>query len=144
MGVLSRFCSNLGPVNVELVKHLLWYLSGTLYLGLKFDGKADTPDDLVGYKDSDFAGSKTYQKLTRRYVFILAECAINHSSKLQSIIVLLIYEAEYIAICKAKKKVVWLGYLLKELEVRRPDPIQLKQKIKSLLRWLAMKNSIAV
>ena len=57
VGVLSRFCSNPGPAHVELVKHVLRYVSGTLELGLKFNVEADTPDDVVGYTDSDFAGS---------------------------------------------------------------------------------------
>ena len=51
VGVLSRFCSNPGPVHVELVKHVLRYVSGTLEFGLTFDGEADTPDDVIGYCD---------------------------------------------------------------------------------------------
>ena len=57
---LSRFCSNPGPAHVELVKHVFRYVSGILELGLKFDGEADTPDDIIGYTDADFAGSKTH------------------------------------------------------------------------------------
>ncbi len=83
VGVLSRFCRNPGPTHVELVKHVLRYVSGTLELGLKFDGEADTSDDVIGYTDSDFAGSKPDQKSTRGYVFMLAGAAISHSSKLQ-------------------------------------------------------------
>ncbi len=50
---LSLFCSNPGPVHVELVKNIL---SETLNLRLTFDGGADTPDDVVDCTDSDFAG----------------------------------------------------------------------------------------
>ncbi len=57
--VLSRFSSNPRLVPVELVKHSLRYVSGTLKLGLTFHGEADTLDDVIGYTDSDFAGSKT-------------------------------------------------------------------------------------
>ncbi len=64
VGVLSRCCSNPGPTHVELVKHVLRYLSGTLELGLKFDAEADTSDDVIGYTDSDFAGSKPGRKST--------------------------------------------------------------------------------
>ena len=58
MGVFSRFCSNPGPIHVKFVKHVLRYVSGTLCLGLIFDGEADTPDNMIGYTDSDFAESK--------------------------------------------------------------------------------------
>lgn len=47
---------------MELIKYVLRYISGTLNLGLKFDREADISDDVVGYTDSDFAGSKTDRK----------------------------------------------------------------------------------
>ena len=62
VGVLSRFCSNSGPTHVELVKHVLRYVSGTLELSSKFDREWDTPDDVIAYTDSDFAGSKPDRK----------------------------------------------------------------------------------
>lgn len=62
VGVLSRFLSNHRPVHVELTKYVLRYISGTLELGQTFDGEADTPDDVIGYTDSDFAGSKPDRK----------------------------------------------------------------------------------
>ena len=55
--VLSRFCSNPGLAHIELVKHVLQYVSGTLHLGLKFDREADTLDDVVRYTDSDYTSS---------------------------------------------------------------------------------------
>ena len=100
---------------MELVKHVLQYVSGTLDLSLKFDGEADTLDNVVGYTDSDFAGLKIDQKSTKGYVFILAEAAISHTFKLQSIVALSTCKAEYVAMCEARKEAVWLGYLLAEL-----------------------------
>ena len=44
---------------MELVKHILRYVSATVDLGFTFDGEADMSDDVVGYTDSDFARSKT-------------------------------------------------------------------------------------
>ncbi len=106
VGVLSRFCSNPGPTQVELVKHVLRYVSGTLELSLKFDREADTPDNVIGYTDSDFAGSKPDQKSTGGYVFMLAGAAISHLSKLQSIVALSTCEAEYVAMCEEREEVV--------------------------------------
>lgn len=103
---LSCFCKNLEPAHFKSVKYVLQYVSGTLDLGLKFDGEADIPDNVVGYTDCNFAGSKLDQKLTGGYVFMLADAAISHSSKLQSIVTLSTFEAEYVAMCKAEKEAV--------------------------------------
>ena len=115
VGILSQFCNNPGPAHVELVKYVLQYISRILDLDLKFDGEVDTPDDVVGYTNSDFARLKIDQKSIGGYVFLLAGAIISHSSKFQSIVILSNCEIEYIAMCKAEKKVVWLGYLLAEL-----------------------------
>ncbi len=82
VGVLSYFCSNPRLAYIKLVKYILQYVSGTLKLSLKFDGAADTPDDMVGYTDSDFAGSKIGQKSTEAYDFMLVGATISHLSKL--------------------------------------------------------------
>lgn len=64
MKVLSQFCSNLRLEYVELIKHILRYISRTIDQGLAFDDGANMPDDVVGFIDSDFARSKPNQKLT--------------------------------------------------------------------------------
>ncbi len=112
---LSRFCSNSGLTHVELAQHVLQYVSWILELGLIFDKEANTPDDVIGYTDSDFAGSKADPTSTERYVFMLARITISLLSKLQSIVLLSTCEAEYIAECETGKDAVWLGYLLVEL-----------------------------
>ncbi len=50
---------------------------------------------------------------------MLAGAAISHLSKLQSIVVLSNFEAEYVAMCEAEKEAVWLRYLLADLEFRK-------------------------
>ncbi len=64
VGVLSCFCSNPGPMHVELVKYVLQYVSGTLELGLVLNGEVDIHDEVIGYTDSDFVGSKIDRKST--------------------------------------------------------------------------------
>lgn len=95
-------------------------------MGLTFNKEADIPDNVIGYIDFDFAGSKTNWKLTRGYVFILVGAAISYLSKLQLIIILSIYEAGKIAICKARKETIWLEYLLAEIGFwKRFTPVRL-------------------
>ena len=121
VGVLSRYCSNPGPTHVALVKQVLRYISGTLNRGLVFDGSTDTPNDIIGYTDSDFAGTKSGRKSTGGYVFLLAGAAISHSSKLQSIVALSTCEAEYIAMCEAGKEAIWIYRLLVELGYQKKN-----------------------
>lgn len=71
-----------------------------------FDGEADTSDDVIGYIDSDFARSKTDQKSTKSYLFILIKAEISHSFELQLIIALSTHKIEYIAIYEVIKKAV--------------------------------------
>ena len=106
VGVLSQLYNNPKPIYVELVKHVLWYISKRLDLGLKFDGEADTPDNVVEYTDSNFAGSKTDRKSTWSYVFMLAGAVISYLSKLQSIVILSTCKAEYVSMCEARKEAV--------------------------------------
>ncbi len=114
------------PTYVELVSHVLQYVSETLELGLKFDGEAKTQDNIIGYTDSDFAGSKLDPKSTECCIFMLAVAAISHLSKLQSIATLSNHYAEYVAIFEAGKETVWVRYLLADLGFRkRSTPVTL-------------------
>lgn len=58
MEILNRFCSNSRSIYIKLVKHVLHYVSRILHLGLTFDRKADTSDDMIKYTNSDFIGLK--------------------------------------------------------------------------------------
>ena len=58
IGVLSWYCSNLGPLYIKLVKHVLYYIFGILHLSLIFDEKADTSNNVIKFIDSDLAELK--------------------------------------------------------------------------------------
>ena len=59
------------------------------------------PENVIGYTNSDFAGSKPDQKSTEEYIFMLEAVAISHLSKVQSIIALSTFETKYDAMCEA-------------------------------------------
>ena len=125
VGVLSRYCSNPGPTHIELVKQIFRYISGTIEIGLTF--RADSPDELIGYCDSDWAGLVDGRKSTGGYVWMLSGCPISHQSKRQSIVALSSCEAEYMAITEAGKEALWCARLLEALGHREPDvPIDLR------------------
>lgn len=86
-----------------------------LDLSLKSNREADIPNNIIMYSNTDFVRSKTDQKSTGSYVFILTRGTISYSSKFQPIIIFWTCEIEYIAMYEAKKEAIWLGYLLVEL-----------------------------
>ena len=124
VGVLSRFAHNPSEVHCNLIKRVFRYVKGTLNTGFNF--RRDSPDDLTGYSDSDFAGLKDKRHSTGGYVFMLAGGAISHSSKQQPVIALSSCEAEYMALTEAAKEAIWASRFLHDLGYKKEsEPIQI-------------------
>eukprot|EP00253_Pinus_taeda_P024043 PITA_24043 len=101
-------CSN--NVNPTLYKSMigsLMYLTTTRLDIIDFK--------LVGYIDSDWAGSVDDRKSTSGYVFHLGSGAISWASKKQPILSLSTAEAEYVAAIAAACQAVWVRRMLKDL-----------------------------
>ena len=68
-------------VHLIVVKHVMRYLKGTVDYGLKY--VADSEISLLGYSDSDWAGSVANWKSTLRCCFTLGYGMISWISKKQ-------------------------------------------------------------
>jgi hypothetical protein len=103
------------PRHVHLVveKNVMRYLKGTLDCGLSYDGDHDFT--LIGYTDSNWAGSVFDRKSTSRCCFSLGSTMISWQSRKQSNISLSTVEAEYIVVCSTSCKAIWLRKLLTNL-----------------------------
>ena len=124
VGVLSRYSGNPGPVHCSLITQVLRYLAGTIDVGITFC--ADSPDELIGYTDSDWAGTIDGRKSTGGYVFILAGAPIFHQSKQQAVVALSSTEAEYMAITEAGKEALWCSRFLSMLGYGDGGPVDLR------------------
>ena len=71
--------------------------------------------DLIGYTDSDWAGSVDNQKSTSGYVFHMGSGAISWASKKQPIVALSTAEEEYMAATAAACQAVWMRRMLRSL-----------------------------
>ena len=71
---------------------------------------------LVGYTDSDWAGSIDDCKSSSGYLFCLGTKLISWSSKKQKIVALSSAEAEYIAATDAACEAVWLRRILLDMQ----------------------------
>ena len=92
---------------------MLRYLKGTIDYGLRYVVECEFR--LVGYIDSDWAGSVTDRKSTSGCCFNLGSTVIAWCSKKQTSVALSSTEAEYIASCSTNSKVVWLRKMLSGL-----------------------------
>ncbi|KAL5761520.1 hypothetical protein ACOSP7_005729 [Xanthoceras sorbifolium] len=100
-------------------KRILRYLKGTLDFGIwyeKSDGK------LVGYVDSDWAGSLDDSKSTTGFVFSLGSGAFSWNSKKQEVVAQSTAEAEYIAAAAATNQAIWIRKILTDLDDVQADP----------------------
>ncbi|XP_038687506.1 secreted RxLR effector protein 161-like [Tripterygium wilfordii] len=92
----------------EAAKRILRYVRGTLDHGIFYE--ANIPINLVGYIDSDVAGSMDDSKSISGYIFNLGSGAISWSSKKQPIVTLSTTKAKYIA--TSISGVIYFGYVV--------------------------------
>ena len=90
------------------------YIQGTKNHGLKYIKEQE--NKLVGFTDSDWAGSLDDRKSTSGFVFCLGSNVISWSSKKQKTIALSSAEAEYIAATDAACETIWLRRILTDLQ----------------------------
>jgi hypothetical protein len=110
VNTLSQYLVEPRHVHLVAAKHVMRYLKGTLDFGLCYNGDQDFK--LIGYTDSDWAGSVSDKKSTSGCCFSLGSSMTSWQSRKQSSISLSMEEAEYILACSATCEVIWLRKLL--------------------------------
>ena len=94
-------------------KHILRYLAGTVDYGLdyrRFDGVG-----LVGFTDSNWAGSVLDRKSTSGCCFSLGSAVVSWFSRKQKSVALSSADAEYMAASQANCEALWLRKLMGDL-----------------------------
>ncbi|KAJ0801006.1 putative RNA-directed DNA polymerase [Helianthus annuus] len=118
---ISQFMEQPKRSHWEAGKRILRYVKGTLNHGLVYSkGSKGT---LIGFSDSDYAGSIDDSKSTSGYLFHLGSGAIAWQSRKQKVIALSSTEAEYIALSMAGCQALWLKGILKELQENVDHPL---------------------
>ena len=77
----------------------------------KFDGNLN----LIGYSDSDWAGSIDDMKSTSGYAFLFGSSICSWLSKKQSVVAQSTAEAEYVSASKATSQVIWLRRIFEDI-----------------------------
>ncbi|XP_006593273.1 uncharacterized protein LOC114379003 [Glycine soja] len=112
VSIVSRFMSNPRKAHFAAAKRILRYVKGTKDFGILY--KADKDFNLIGYTDSDWAGSTNDRKSTSGYVFLLGNKAISWASKKQTTVALSSAEAEYMTATSAACEATWLRKILQD------------------------------
>lgn len=122
---LSQHLSNPTKAHLSLSKFVLKYLKGTIGQGLKFI-KSKDPINLVGYCDSDWAGSSDRKSITG-YCFQLSHggSLISWRSKKQQIVALSSCEAEYVSLTHCIQEGNFLRQLISDLKGSDKLPVNL-------------------
>jgi hypothetical protein len=123
---LGRVMSSPGQLHLDALKRVLRYVKGTLDKGIQFTNKDWTPPGsstavpaltLVGFSDSDWAGSADDRTSTSGFILMAAGGPLSWKSKGQRIQALSSAEAEYIALTVAAKEIVYARGILSELGI---------------------------
>ena len=79
VNTLSQFLIDLRHVHLITAKHILRYLKGTVYYGIKYE--LNQKINLEGYVDSDWAGSAIDRKSTSGCFFSMGSGVISWFSR---------------------------------------------------------------
>uniref|UniRef100_A0A251UJX2 Putative ribonuclease H-like domain-containing protein n=1 Tax=Helianthus annuus TaxID=4232 RepID=A0A251UJX2_HELAN len=117
---LTQFMERPKKSHWEARKRILRYIKGTTNHGIIYS--KGSKGKLVGFSDSDYAGSIDDSKSTSGYVFHLGSGAVAWQSKKQKVVALSSTEAEYIALSQAGCQALWLKGILNELQINAECP----------------------
>ncbi|PKA65558.1 Retrovirus-related Pol polyprotein from transposon TNT 1-94 [Apostasia shenzhenica] len=120
VSMISRFMSSPSILHYAAAKRILRYLNGTRKLGIKY--AKEFKSSLIGFSDSDWAGSIDDRKSTSAYIFCIGTNVIAWSSRKQQTVALSLAEAEYSAAAEAACEAVWLRRILEDIGQKQEDP----------------------
>ena len=112
---VSQYLSAPRSTHYAVVLRILRYLKGTLFHGLFYS--TQSPLVLRAFSDADWAGNPTDRKSTTGYCFLLGSSLISWRSKKQTHVARSNIEAEYRALADTTSELLWLQWLLKDLDV---------------------------
>ena len=115
---LSQFMHAHTLFHWQACKHLLRYLKGTLTHGLVLSPSVHL--SLEAYSDADWASCPNTRRFTSGYVVYLGGNLIYWSSKKQHVVSKSSSESELRSLALASDELIWLRYLLGELQVFLP------------------------
>ncbi|MCI10100.1 gag-pol polyprotein, partial [Trifolium medium] len=116
VSVLSRFMHCASEVHYQALKRIMRYIKGTINYGIKYT--CCQKFKLVGYSDSDWAGSIDDMRSTTGYCFSFGSGVFSWCSKKQEVIAQSTAEAEFIAANATVNQAIWIRKILVDLQMK--------------------------
>lgn len=123
VNVLSQFVSDPRHNHMEAATRILRYLKSTPGQGILLPKEGGS--NLVAYSDSDWLGCPDSRRSRTGYLLILGGAPISWKSKKQSVVSRSSAEAEYRAMATTVSEILWIRWLLRELELTQDQPTSL-------------------
>jgi hypothetical protein len=106
------------------LKRVLRYVSGTIELGIVFDGQAEPKLTLVAWSDADWASTDVDTRRSRSgEIIMMGNGAVSWSSKFQRDVATSTVHAEYGALFTTAKAVMYLSQICKELNFPQQEVV---------------------
>ncbi|XP_038896409.1 secreted RxLR effector protein 161-like [Benincasa hispida] len=113
--IVSQFMATPWTIHFIVFLHILRYVNGILEHGLQFSSQSSLV--ISSYSDANWPGEPTDTRSTSGYCFYLDDSFISWWSKKQSVVSRSSTESEYRALADATLKLLWLRWLLADMEV---------------------------
>nr|CAD1832705.1 unnamed protein product [Ananas comosus var. bracteatus] len=123
VSLISRFMHDPTKHHLGAAKRILRYIRDTINFGIWYHPV--TNFKLVGFSDSDWAGSQDDRKSTSGWIFNFGSGAVTWASKKQATTALSSSEAEYIAATSAACQAVWMRRILEDLYQAQEYPTEI-------------------
>eukprot|EP00253_Pinus_taeda_P005127 PITA_05127 len=117
ISMISRFMETPKDTHYSAGKRIMRYIAGIKDCGIMY--ASTEKKELIGYTDSDFAGSLDDRKSTYDFLFHLGLAVISWASKKQPIVTLSSAEAEYVTTTSTTCQAVWLRRVLDGLKKKQ-------------------------
>ncbi|KAB2602155.1 hypothetical protein D8674_003160 [Pyrus ussuriensis x Pyrus communis] len=118
--LLARFMHGPTKKHMGTTRRILRYIQGTMDFGIEYvKGKSAV---LIGYCDSDWAGSIDDMKSTSGYAFSLGSGVFSWASVKQNTVALSTAEAEYVSAAGATSQAKWLRFVLEDFGEEQVEP----------------------
>jgi hypothetical protein len=111
---MLQFASNPSQEHLNQALYICRYLAGTADYTLIY-GKDNT--GLIAYADADWGSDQATRRSNSGLLVLLGNAAVSWNSRAQKSIALSSTEAEYMSLSDACRQLVWIHFLLSEIQI---------------------------
>jgi hypothetical protein len=122
VSTLSKYASNPGITHWNALMHVLRYIKATLHYKITYGGKDFKDLRPTGWVDADYGGDIDSRRSCAGYIFIQAGGPTAWSAQYQPTVALSTTEAEYMAVSRAAKQILWMFSEMEEVGYAQEKP----------------------